>query len=365
MGKVEMSQGGSGEDGVEENMAAWLLGVNNLKIQPFHLPPLGPHDVRVKMKAVGICGSDVHYLKTLRCAHFVVREPMIIGHECAGIIAEVGADVKHLVPGDQVALEPGISCWRCSLCKEGRYNLCPEMKFFATPPVHGSLANEVVHPADLCFKLPENVSLEEGAMCEPLSVGVHACRRANIGPETNVLVMGAGPIGLVTMMAARAFGAPRIVIVDVDDYRLSVAKELGADEVVKVSIDIQDVDEDVAQIQKAMKTEVDVSFDCAGFNKTMSTALSATRAGGKVCLVGMGHNKMTVPLIAAAAREVDVVGVFRYKNTWPLCLEFIRSGKINVKPLITHRFGFTQKEVEDAFETSARGGNAIKVMFNL
>ncbi|CAK9318310.1 unnamed protein product [Citrullus colocynthis] len=365
MGKGGMSQGGSGEDGVEQNMGAWLLGVNNLKIQPFQLPPLGPHDVRVRMKAVGICGSDVHYLKTLRCAHFVVREPMVIGHECAGIIAEVGTDVKHLVPGDRVALEPGISCWRCSLCKEGRYNLCPEMKFFATPPVHGSLANEVVHPADLCFKLPENVSLEEGAMCEPLSVGVHACRRANIGPETNVLVMGAGPIGLVTMMAARAFGAPRIVIVDVDDYRLSVAKDLGADEVVKVSVDIQDVDQDVAQIQKAMETEVDVSFDCAGFNKTMSTALSATRAGGKVCLVGMGHNEMTVPLTPAAAREVDVIGVFRYKNTWPLCLEFIRSGKINVKPLITHRFGFSQKEVEDAFETSAGGGNAIKVMFNL
>ncbi|KAJ4825671.1 hypothetical protein Tsubulata_051391 [Turnera subulata] len=238
MGKGGMSHGES-KDGEGENMAAWLLGVNTLKIQPFKLPALGPHDVRVRMKAVGICGSDVHYLKTMRCAHFVVKEPMVIGHECAGIIEEVGSEVKTLVPGDRVALEPGISCWRCNLCKEGRYNLCPEMKFFATPPVHGSLANQVVHPADLCFKLPENVSLEEGAMCEPLSVGVHACRRANIGPETNVLVMGAGPIGLVTMLAARAFGAPRIVIVDVDGHRLSVAKDLGADEIVKVSTNIQ------------------------------------------------------------------------------------------------------------------------------
>ncbi|PKI38348.1 hypothetical protein CRG98_041259, partial [Punica granatum] len=187
------------------------------------------------MKAVGICGSDVHFLKKLQLAHFVVKEPMVIGHECAGIIEEVGTEVKHLVPGDQVALEPGISCWRCDYCKGGSYNLCPDMKFFATPPVHGSLANQVVHPADLCFKLPDNVSLEEGAMCEPLSVGVHACRRGDIRPETNVLVMGAGPIGLVTMLSARAFGAPRIVIVDVDDYRLSVAKDLGADDIVKVS----------------------------------------------------------------------------------------------------------------------------------
>ncbi|KAG5533746.1 hypothetical protein RHGRI_027809 [Rhododendron griersonianum] len=202
-------------------------------------------------------------------------------------------------------------------------------------------------------------------MCEPLSVGVHACRRANVGPETNVLIMGAGPIGLVALLSARAFGAPRIVIVDVDGYRLSVAKELGADEIVKVSTVMQDVAEEVVKIHEAMGTGVDVTFDCAGFSKTMSTALSATGPGGKVCLVGMGHNEMTVPLTPAAAREVDVIGIFRYKNTWPLCIEFITSGKIDVKPLITHRFGFSQKEVEEAFETSARGGTAIKVMFNL
>ncbi|KAG0486128.1 hypothetical protein HPP92_008223 [Vanilla planifolia] len=214
------------------------------------------------------------------------------------------------------------------------------MKFFATPPVHGSLADQVVHPADLCFKLPENVSLEEGAMCEPLSVGVHACRRANIGPETNVLIMGAGPIGLWP--------------------RLWVLMSLS-----KVSASIQDVDDEVDKIQKAMGTEIDVTFDCAGLGKTMTTALNATRTGGKVCLVGMGHNEMTVPLTPAAAREVDVIGIFRYKDTWPLCLEFLRSGKIDVKPLITHRFRFSQREVEEAFEVSARGGNAIKVMFNL
>ncbi|GAB2265277.1 hypothetical protein Dimus_000344 [Dionaea muscipula] len=360
-----MGKGGMSHGAGEENMAAWLLGVNTLKIQPFKLPPLGLHDARVRMKAVGICGSDVHYLKSMRCADFIVKEPMVIGHECAGIVEEVGSEVKSLVPGDRVALEPGISCWSCDHCKGGRYNLCPEMKFFATPPVHGSLANQVVHPADLCFKLPDNVSLEEGAMCEPLSVGIHACRRAEVGPETRVLVMGAGPIGLVTVLAARAFGVPRIVIVDVDDYRLSVAKELGADEVVKVSTSLQDLPEEVARIHKVMGTEVDVTFDCAGFTKTMSTALRATRAGGKVCLIGMGHGEMTVPLTPAAAREVDVIGVFRYKNTWPLCLEFISSGKINVKPLITHRYGFSQSEIEEAFETSANGGTAIKVMFNL
>ncbi|CAJ2657773.1 unnamed protein product [Trifolium pratense] len=181
----------------------------------------------------------LYYFKTMRCADFIVKEPMVIGHECARIIEEVGSQIQTLVPSDRVAVEPGISCWPCDHCKLGRYNLCPEMNFFATPPVHGSLANQIVHPADLCFKLPDNVSLEEGAMCEPLSVGFHACRRANIGPETNVLIMGAGPIGLVTMLSARAFVAPRIVVVDVDDHRLSVAKSLGADDIVKVSTNIQ------------------------------------------------------------------------------------------------------------------------------
>lgn len=349
----------------EENLAVWLLGVRTLKIQPYTLPSLGPHDVKVRMKAVGICGSDVHHFKNMRVVNFVVKKPMVMGHECAGIIEEIGSQVKSLAVGDRVALEPGISCRKCSICKNGKYNLCPEMKFFGSPPTNGSLASLVVHPANLCFKLPDNVSLEEGAMCEPLSVGVHACRRAGIFPETKVLIVGAGPIGLVTMLAARAFGAPKIAIVDIDERRLSFAKNLGADETIQVSTNIQDVQEEVIKIQNAIGAGADVSFDCVGFDKTMTMALNATRAGGKVCLVGLGQCEMNLPLTPAAAREIDVIGIFRYRNTWPLCIEFLRAGKIDVKPLITHRFSFTQQGVEEAFEISSQGGNAIKVMFNL
>ncbi|KAL0400809.1 UNVERIFIED_CONTAM: Sorbitol dehydrogenase [Sesamum latifolium] len=238
----------------------------------------------------------------MKAADFVVTEPMVIGHECAGVVEEVGSEVKHLVPGDGVAIEPGISCLRCGLCKEGRYNLCPEMKFLATPPVHGSLANQ-------------------GHWSETMN-----------------------------------------------DERLSVAKELGADETIKVSTNInlkQDVSAEVEQIKKAMGAGIDISIDCAGFTKTLSTALNATSSGGKVCLVGLADDEMTIPLAPAAVRDVDLVGVFRYRNTWPFCIEFQSSGKIDVKPLITHRFGFSQEEVEEAFDTSARGGTAIKVMFNL
>ncbi|XP_022006657.1 L-idonate 5-dehydrogenase isoform X2 [Helianthus annuus] len=343
---------------VEEmmNMAAWLLGIKNLQIQPYHLPPLGPNDVKVQIKALGICGSDVHHFKNMRVANFIVKKPMVIGHECAGIIKDIGSNVKSLAIGDRVALEPGISCQTCNLCKNGTYNLCKKMKFFGSPPTNGSLANQVVHHSNLVFKLPDNVSLEEGAMCEPLSVGVHACRRAGVNPDTKVLIVGAGPIGLVTMLAARAFGAPRVVVADVDQHRLSIAKNLGADGTIQVSTNIQDLGEEISKIHKIIGENVDISFDCVGFDKTMSTALTATRAGGKVCLVGLGQSRMTIPLVAAAAR---------YRNTWPLCIELLRTGKIDVKPLITHRYKFTQEDVEKAFETSAKGGSAIKVMFNL
>ncbi|KAH9551123.1 hypothetical protein CY35_10G106900 [Sphagnum magellanicum] len=349
-----------------ENLAVWVCGINDLKMKPFKLPStLGSNEVRVRIKAVGICGSDVHYLKHLRCGDFIVKEPMVIGHECAGIVEEIGKDVEHLEVGDRVALEPGIACHRCDLCKEGYYNLCPKMEFFATPPVHGSLSQQVVHPADLCFKLPENVTLEEGAMCEPLSVGVHACRRAGVGPPTKVLILGAGPIGLVTMLAAHAFGSPKVVVADISPERLKVAKELGANATVLVSTDVKDVDKEVTALQEAMGGRIDVTCDCAGLTKTMTTALKATRSGGNISLVGMGHHEMTVPLTPAAAREVNVLGVFRYRNTYPLCLDLISSGRINVKPLITDRFGFSETEAKNAFERSANGGSSIKVMFNL
>ncbi|RDJ58931.1 hypothetical protein AB723_19490, partial [Acinetobacter baumannii] len=153
---------------------------------------------------------------------------------------------------------------------------------------------------DLCFKLPENVSLEEGAMCEPLSVGIHACRRAKIGAETTVVIMGSGTIGLLTLLCARAFGAPRIVISDINQERLAMAKKLGADECVLVSTNTKDIEEEVRLLKKAVGKDIDITFDCAGFSKTMTTALKVTRAGGKVCLVGMGHHEMTVPLPPAA-----------------------------------------------------------------
>jgi len=352
--------------GEHENIAAWLYGVDDLRLLPYDVPKeLGPYDVRLQMKAVGICGSDVHYLKKMQLADFRVEEPMVIGHESAGTVVEVGAKVTRCKVGDDVAIEPGVSCGRCERCKDGRYNLCPKMRFFATPPVHGSLANQIVHPEDLCFTLPHGVSLEEGAMCEPLSVAVHACRRAGPLIGCHVAVLGAGPIGLVTLLVAKAFGAASVTMTDVHPERIDFAKRLGAD--ATVLLGKEDPEGDVTRVQASVrdKSPVDVTFDCVGVTSSMTLALRLTRTGGKVLLIGMGHELMEVPLTAAAAREVDLLGVFRYLNTYPLCLELIQSKKVDVKPLITHRFRFTQADVTKGFEVSAKGGNAIKVMFNL
>lgn len=347
------------------NLAVWVCGVDDLRLLPFKVPQqLGSDDVRIAIKAVGICGSDVHYVKKLRNSRVAMKEPMVLGHESAGIVTEVGCSVTNLKVGDRVALEAGISCGCCILCKEGRYNLCKDVRFFGSPPTNGSLAKEVVHPASLCHKLPDNLTFEEGAMCEPLSVGVHASRRAKIGPGKKVLILGSGPIGLVVLLVARAFGATCIYLTDVDEKRLTAANALGADGTLMVSSDMNDLEDEVMKLQKLVGSPIDVTFDCVGFTKTMSTALKVTKSGGKVCLVGMGQDTMTLPLTGAAARELDVLGIFRYCNTYPLCIDLLQSRKIDVRPLITHRFGFTEEEVKTAFKTSAMG-DAIKVMFTI
>ncbi|KAI5071077.1 hypothetical protein GOP47_0013328 [Adiantum capillus-veneris] len=322
------------------NLAVWVCGVDDLRLLPYKVShQLGCNDVRVEVKAVGICGSDVHYVKKLRNSRVAMKEPMVLGHESAGVICEVGSSVTNLKVGDRVALEAGIACGCCTLCKEGRYNLCRDVRFFGSPPTNGSLAKEVVHPASLCHKIPDCLTFEEGAMCEPLSVGVHACRRAKIGPGKRVLILGSGPIGLVVLLVAKAFGATTIYLTDIDEKRLTVAIALGADGTLRVSSDMNDLGDEIVKIQKMVGSVVDVTFDCVGVTKTMSTALKATGSGGKVCLVGMGQDQMILPLTAAAAREVDVLGIFR--------------------------FGLTKEEIEAGFKTSAVAGDAIKVMFTI
>ncbi|KAG8335549.1 hypothetical protein J6590_064830 [Homalodisca vitripennis] len=266
------------------------------------------------------------------------------------------------VPGDRVAVEPGVPCRLCRYCKEGRYNLCYDMVFCATPPVDGNLSRYYTHAADFCFKLPDHVSLEEAALLEPLSVGVHACKRAGVTLGSTVLITGAGPIGLVTLLTAKAMGASHCIVTDLVEYRLGVAKELGADFTLQVKADA-DEKETTKSIVKLLGGPPQITVDCTGVQASLRLAMEATANGGVIVIVGMGSSEVKVPLTPLAAREVDIRGVFRYCNDYPLALAMVASGKVNVKRLITHNFNIEQ--TVEAFETAKSGtGNPIKVMIH-
>ncbi|KAF7993931.1 hypothetical protein HCN44_011200 [Aphidius gifuensis] len=346
----------------KDNLTAVLYGINDIRLEQTAIEEPADGEVLLAMSCVGICGSDVHYLVNGRIGDFIVEKPMIIGHESAGIVAKIGNNVKNLKVGDRVAIEPGVSCRTCHFCKEGRYNLCKDMVFCATPPIHGSLRRFYKHAADFCFKLPDHVTMEEGALLEPLSVGVHACKRAGVGIGSKVLILGAGPIGLVTLLVAKAMGASMVVITDLVQSRLDVAKQLGADDTFLVPRDATE-EKIVESIHGLFNGEPDKTIDASGAQSTIRTAILATKAGGTAVLVGMGAPEVKIPLINALIREVDIRGVFRYANDYPDALDLVASGKVNVKPLITHNFKI--QNTVDAFEMAKSTTNgAIKVMIH-
>jgi L-iditol 2-dehydrogenase len=343
----------------KDNLSAVLFATDDLRLEQTPLPTdPNKNEVLLRTLTVGICGSDVHYWKNGRIGDFVCTAPMILGHETAAEVVKVGEGVTHLAPGDIVAIEPGVPCRICNFCKTGVYNLCPDITFHATPPYDGTLTRFFKHAADFCFKLPAHVSPEEGALLEPLSVGVHACRRADIKVGQTVLICGAGPIGLVSILSAKAFGASSICVTDINEARLAMAKQLGASCTVLIKPGSQ-VEANAELVKTALGSMPDITIEASGAESSVNLAVLATQSGGVVVIVGMGPAKTSLPLVNAGCREVDIRGVFRYKNTYPLALSLIAEGKINVKPLITHRF-----KLEDslaAFEV-ARRGEGIKVI---
>jgi L-iditol 2-dehydrogenase len=344
-----------------ENITAVLHAIDDIRLDACPVPEPECDQVLIRMDSVGICGSDVHYWTHGAIGDFIVKAPMVLGHEAAGVVAKLGAHVKNLQVGDRVAIEPGVPCRSCGYCKEGVYNLCPDMQFCATPPVHGNLARYYVHAADFCYKLPDHMSLEEGALMEPLAVGVHACTRAGVGLGKKVLICGAGPIGLVNLLTAKAMGATEVMITDVMENRLEVAKSLGADHVYKVGIGAkaEDMAEDVKRILGGDGAHV--TIECSGVEASIRFGIFSTRSGGCLVLVGLGKPEVTLPIVNAAVREVDIRGIFRYANCYSKAIDMVASGKVDVKPLITHRFKL--EETVAAFETAKTGaGGAIKVM---
>lgn len=310
---------------------------------------MGSRDVRIAIHTVGICGSDIHYYEHGRIGPFVVEAPMILGHEASGTVVEAGSAVTTLTVGDRVCMEPGIPDAHSRASRLGRYNLDPAVRFWATPPVHGVLRPFVVHPADFTFKLPPTVSFAEGAMVEPLAVGVHAAAKARITPGDVAVVIGAGPIGMVTALSALAGGCSQVIVADVQAPKLQLAGSLSP-AIVPVNAREQDLSQVVADLSDGWGA--DIVFECSGNEKAASGVFAPLCPGGCVVMVGMPGQPIAYDVVAAQIKEARVEHVFRYANAYGRALALMGSGQLNVKPLITDTFAFSDSI--RAFEFAAR-----------
>lgn len=322
---------------------------------------LGPRDVRIKLHTVGICGSDVHYYTHGRIGPFVVNEPMILGHEASGTVIETGADVTTLAVGDRVCMEPGIPDPNSKANRLGMYNVDPSVRFWATPPVHGILRPICVHPEAFTFKLPDNVSFAEAAMVEPLAVGVHAATKARVKPGDIGVVMGAGPIGLVTALSALAAGCARVYVTDLAEKKLEIAQSLSS-AITPVNVGKEDL---VARIkQDTDDWGADVVWEATGSPKAAAGIFGPLAPGGCVVMIGGQPDPISYDAGAAMIREARVENIFRYAHVFPRCVAMLSSGAIDVKPLITRTFDFD--ESVQAFEVAASAPPAdVKMQIEL
>ena len=332
-----------------------------LSLREIDLPrTLGLDNVRIRIDTVGVCGSDVHYYTHGRIGPFVVKEPMVLGHEAAGTVTEVGPGVTSLKPGDRVCMEPGIPDLTSKASKLGLYNVDPSVVFWATPPVHGCLTPEVVHPAGFTFKLPDNVSFAEGAMVEPFAVGLQAAVKARIQPGDFAVVIGAGPIGIMAAVAALAGGCSRVLISDLLPEKLAIAERYPG--ISGVNIRETKLADAVAEATGGWGA--DVVFEASGSPRAYPGIFDAVRPGGCLVVIGMPIEPVAVDLVAAAAKEVRIETVFRYANVYDRAIAMIASGKVDLKPLISHTYSFEDSIA--AFERAAEGRPAdVKLQIKL
>ncbi len=338
-----------------------LERTKELALRDIALPrAMGPDDVRIAIRTVGICGSDLHYYLHGQIGPFVVREPMVLGHEASGEIVEVGSNVRGLAPGDRVCMEPGIPDWTSRASRRGLYNLDPAVAFWATPPVHGCLTGEVVHPANLTFKLPENVSFADGAFVEPLAVGMQAATKARIEPGQVAAVTGAGTIGMMTALAALAAGCSKVIVTDVQEEKLATARRYEGIETVNVA-------HERAADRVAALTEgwgADVVFEASGSPRAFEGLFDLACPGGAVVLIGMPPGPVAYDVVAASIKELRVEHVFRYAHVFPRAVALLASGKIDLKPLVSRTYPFAQSV--EAFEFAAQARpEVVKVQIEM
>jgi L-iditol 2-dehydrogenase len=321
------------------NRCLYLDAQHNLTIEEREIPRPKEGEVLIKIAANGICGSDIHFFKEGRLGNFIVTEPYIPGHEASGTVAAVGRGVKRLKEGDRVIIEPSIACGRCSLCKSGRYNLCPDVVFLSAPPIDGTFCDYIAVQESFVFPIPDSLSLIDAALAEPLAVAVHAVNRARIQLGSTGVIVGAGPIGLLTLQAFKAAGGGRAICVDPIEQRLSLAKRLGADETCTPG-------------DPALRDVGDAVFETAGSSRATAGLFSMARPGGRVVQVGWPDgNLVELDVATLMDKELDYIGVNRYANAFETAIAWLSDGRIKTKELITHRFAFDK--ATDAFKWAA------------
>jgi len=326
-----------------------LRGVGDVCVEERPVPQPAADEVLVEIGSVGVCGSDIHYYEHGRIGPYVVDAPLVLGHEAGGVVAAVGAEVTTLEVGQRVSIEPGVPCRRCAQCLAGRYNLCPDVRFFATPPYDGAFAQFVTMPAAFVYAVPDAISDDAAGLIEPLSVGVWACRRAQLAPGSTVLVTGAGPIGLIAAQTARAYGADSVTVTDVNPHRLRLAEQLGLGTV------------DVSQTSLAESgIEADALLECSGNARATWDAVSTLARAGRVILVGMGGDTVQLPLSYVQDRELTITGAFRYANTWPTAIRLAASGRVDLDAMVTGHYGLD--DVESALTAAKTDPTTIKTV---
>jgi L-iditol 2-dehydrogenase len=340
------------ESGSPSMRAAVLRGPGDVVIEDRPVPHAGPGEVVVRIRSVGVCGSDTHYYDHGRIGSFVVEAPLVLGHEAAGEVAEVGPGVPRSAVGQRVSVEPGVPDMSCRQCLAGRYNLCSNMRFLATPPIDGAFAEYVVVHEAFAHPVPDSIGDDAAALLEPLSVGVWACRKGHVTAGSRVLVTGAGPIGLVAVQTALAFGATEVIVSDVNPARLGLATELGATETVDA--------------RGAGVTELDrppdVLLECSGHPPAISEAIGALDRAGRAVLVGMGGDEVPVPLSVVQERELELTGTFRYAGTWPTAIALVAAGRIDLDRLVTGTYRLDQ--AEEALTAGRRDEHTVKVVIH-
>ncbi|HKP41419.1 NAD(P)-dependent alcohol dehydrogenase [Mycobacterium sp.] len=328
--------------------AAVLLEPGRIEIEERPIPTPGPGDVLIQVSSVGVCGSDTHYYRHGRVGSFVVDAPLILGHEAAGTIVGVGEGVDRSRIGQRVSIEPQRPDPDTEETRRGHYNLCPHMRFFATPPVDGALCDYVTIGAAFAHPVPASMSDDAAALCEPLSVGIAAVRKAGVDGGSRVLITGAGPIGIVVAQVAKAYGATEIIVSDPDESRRSQAEDFGATTV---------LDPTAAPIGDL---SVDAFIDASGAPAAVSDGIRAVRPAGVVVLVGSGAETMELPTQVIQNRELTLTGVFRYANTWPTAIELVESGRVDLDAMVTAHFSLEQ--AAEALDSDRTPGSVKSVV---